>query len=75
QVAGRNDGEGQGRQATFQEKMERVIAARRAARKANDFARADEIRAELGRAGITLEDTPTETFWRAASTPKTRGGA
>jgi cysteinyl-tRNA synthetase len=47
--------------------IEAAIAARRAARKARDFARADAIRAELAAQGITLEDGPGGTTWRRAS--------
>ena len=38
--------------------MSNLVEERQAARKAKDFARADEIRDELKRKGITLEDTP-----------------
>ncbi|MBI4514929.1 MAG: cysteine--tRNA ligase [Deltaproteobacteria bacterium] len=44
--------------------IERLIAARNAARKARDFKRADEIRAELKAKGIVLEDGPSATSWR-----------
>lgn len=40
------------------EEVSNLVEERQAARKAKDFARADEIRDELKRKGITLEDTP-----------------
>jgi cysteinyl-tRNA synthetase len=44
--------------------VEERIAARKAARQARDFARADAIRDELAGRGVTLEDGPGGTKWR-----------
>jgi cysteinyl-tRNA synthetase len=46
--------------------IEAAIAARIAARRAKDFARADAIRAELAERGVLLEDGPGGTTWRRA---------
>ena len=42
-------------------KIEAMIAERAAAKKAKNYARADEIRAELTAMGVTLKDTPAGT--------------
>jgi cysteinyl-tRNA synthetase len=44
--------------------VEARIAERTAARKAKDFARADEIRRSLQETGVELMDTPAGTTWR-----------
>jgi len=46
--------------------IDRLIAERTAARKAKDFARADQIRDQLGEMGVAIEDTPGGTIWRKA---------
>ena len=48
------------------EDIEALIAERQAARKAKNFARADEIRAELLAQGIILEDTREGVKWKKA---------
>jgi cysteinyl-tRNA synthetase len=49
---------------TEEAEIRKLIDERNAARKAKNFARADEIRKELAAKGITLEDTPKGTVWR-----------
>ncbi|MFQ5330055.1 MAG: cysteine--tRNA ligase [Thermodesulfobacteriota bacterium] len=46
------------------DEIEQLIAERREARGARDFKRADEIRAELDRRGVVLEDTQKGTAWK-----------
>ena len=43
--------------------VEDLIAQRNYAREAKDFARADEIRAELANLGVSIEDTQSGTTW------------
>ncbi|MDO9127427.1 MAG: cysteine--tRNA ligase [Parvibaculum sp.] len=49
------------------DEVERLIAARNAARKAKDFAEADRIRGALAEMGVAIEDGPQGTSWRVAS--------
>jgi cysteinyl-tRNA synthetase len=46
------------------EEIDALIQARRDARRSRDFARADEIRADLEARGIILEDTASGTRWK-----------
>lgn len=48
------------------EDIEGLIEERQAARKAKNFARADEIRKELLEKGIILEDTREGVKWKRA---------
>ena len=55
-----------GVQALDRSRIEGLIAERAAAKKARDFARADQIRADLAGQGIVLEDSAAGTTWRSA---------
>jgi cysteinyl-tRNA synthetase len=57
---------GGGSGAITEAEIEALIVARRQARTGKNFARADEIRAELLAKGIVLEDGPKGTTWRRA---------
>lgn len=54
------------KEETLDSEVEDLIAQRQAARKARDFARADEIRDELLNKGIILEDTREGVKWKRA---------
>jgi cysteinyl-tRNA synthetase len=56
--------------------VERLIAERQAARDRRDFARSDEIRQELLKMGIQLDDTKEGTRWKrlAPPSPSPKGG-
>ncbi len=49
-----------------EDEIENLIAERNQARKARNFARADEIRKELASRGIVLEDIKEGTRWKRA---------
>jgi len=51
-------------QKTVPETILKLIEERGKARKRKDYRRADEIRAELKKNGIVIEDTATGTYWK-----------
>ena len=50
--------------AAEKEAFEELVADRTQARKARDWARADQIRAELDELGVQLADTPEGPVWQ-----------
>jgi len=46
------------------EDIEKFVAERAAARRGGDYARSDEIRANLLKAGVILEDTKAGVRWK-----------
>jgi cysteinyl-tRNA synthetase len=51
-------------EATLESSLMQLINERAAAKKAGDFAKADEMRAKLLEAGISIKDTPEGTVWQ-----------
>ncbi|MGH8003356.1 MAG: DALR domain-containing protein, partial [Limisphaerales bacterium] len=51
-------------EAAIDDQVERLIVQRNLARGQKDFARSDQIRFELEKMGIVLEDTPQGTKWK-----------
>lgn len=54
------------KEEVLEEEIEALIEERQAARKAKDFAKADEIRDKLASMGITLKDTREGVQWKRA---------
>ncbi|MGN0398606.1 MAG: cysteine--tRNA ligase [Blautia sp.] len=54
------------KEEVLDEEIEKLIEERQAARKAKDFARADEIRGQLADMGIILKDTREGVQWKRA---------
>ncbi len=66
-AAGESDGDGHGSallSALSDEEIEKQIAAREAARRRKDFSAADQIRQDLAKAGVVLEDTKSGPRWK-----------
>jgi cysteinyl-tRNA synthetase len=45
------------------QKIDELISLRAEAKTSKDFAKADQIRDELTKLGVTLEDLPNQTIW------------
>ena len=54
------------KEEVLDEEIEKLIEERQAARKAKNFARADEIRDQLAAMGIILKDTREGVQWKRA---------
>ena len=54
------------KEEVLDEEVEKLIEERQAARKAKDFAKADEIRDKLADMGIILKDTREGVQWKRA---------
>jgi cysteinyl-tRNA synthetase len=52
---------------TLSEELKALIQVREEARKRGDYARADELRAQLLQKGVVVEDTPKGTIWKKRS--------
>jgi len=57
----------EGEDAVQDQEMERLVAEREAARRAQDYATADRLRDEIGQRGVVVEDTPQGPRWRRRS--------
>ena len=51
--------------AELPDEVRRLIAEREKARRARDWAKADELRARIGELDYTLEDTPHGVRWKS----------
>ena len=66
EVVARIDKRHQDQRGVTQERIESLVQARKEARHAKDFAKADALRRELDSLGVVLLDGPTGTSWRMA---------
>ena len=56
-------------QALTDEAIDAMVAERMAAKKARNFARADQIRNELAEKGVVIEDSKDGVRWKAEISP------